>query len=155
MNGPQVYMYPPDSETHFHLPPHPIPMCCPRAPDFWYPASCTELALAIYFTYIFQCYYLKSSHSHFLTLSPKSLLHLCLLCCPACRIVVTVFLNFIYICVNIQYLFFSFWFTSLCIIFILQLYQYTRSICKCNNVHFILVWRNRILDNKYLILENV
>ena len=48
--------------------------------------------------YRFQCYSLKSSHPRLLPLSPKVWsLHLCLLCCPACRIVSTVFLNFIYI----------------------------------------------------------
>ena len=56
MNWPQVYMYPPDSETPFHLPPRPIPLCCPRAPDFWYPAHAPNLhwpsILHIYFSAI-------------------------------------------------------------------------------------------------------
>ena len=47
--------------------------------------------------YIFQYHSLKSSHSHLLPLSPKVCsLHLCLLCCPACRIIGTIFLNSIY-----------------------------------------------------------
>ena len=42
---------------------------------------------------MFQCYSLKSSHPHLLPLSPKVCsLHLCLLCRPACGIVVTIFL---------------------------------------------------------------
>ena len=46
---------------------------------------------------MFQCYSLKTSHRCLLPLSPKICsLHLCLLCCAACRIVVTVFLNPIY-----------------------------------------------------------
>ena len=44
---------------------------------------------------MFQCYSLKSSHPHLLPLSPKVCsLHLCLLCRPACRIVVTIFFVF-------------------------------------------------------------
>ena len=50
-------------------------------------------------SYTSQCYSLKSSHLHFLPLSPKICsLHLCLLCCPACRIIITIFLNSIYMC---------------------------------------------------------
>ena len=66
--------------------------------------------------YLFQRYSLKSSHPHLLPLSPK-LCNLCLRlhCCPACRIVSTIFLN-PYICVNTQYLSFSFWPTSLYVI---------------------------------------
>ena len=44
--------------------------------------------------YMFQCYSLKSSHP-LLLLSPK--VCLCLLCCPACRIIGTIFLNSLYI----------------------------------------------------------
>ena len=48
-------------------------------------------------TYMFQCYSLKSSHPHLLPHSPKVCsLHLCLFCCLAYRIIVTVFLNSIY-----------------------------------------------------------
>ena len=31
MNQPQVYMCAPDPEPHSHLPPHPLPLGCPRA----------------------------------------------------------------------------------------------------------------------------
>ena len=49
--------------------------------------------------YMFQCYFLESSHIHLLPLSPKVCsLYLYLLCCPTCRIVGTIFLNSIYIC---------------------------------------------------------
>ena len=51
------------------------------------PVSCIELRLVIYFTYgniMFQCYSLKSSHSHLLSQSPKVCsLYLCLFCCLA------------------------------------------------------------------------
>ena len=44
MNQPWVYMCPPDPEPLSHLPPHPIPLGCPRALGFGCPASCPELA---------------------------------------------------------------------------------------------------------------
>ena len=48
--------------------------------------------------YMFQCCSLKSSYPCLLPLSPKICsLHLCLLCCPVCRIIGTIFLNSIYI----------------------------------------------------------
>ena len=56
--------------------------------------------------------------------SPKNCsIHLCLFCCLAYRVIITIFLNSIYICVSILYWCFSFWLTSLCIIgssFIIQ-----------------------------------
>ena len=49
--------------------------------------------------YIFQCYSLKSSHPCLPPLSPKVCsLHLCLLCCPAHRMIRTIFLDSIYMC---------------------------------------------------------
>ena len=51
--------------------------------------------------------------------SPKDCsIHLCLFCCLAYRVVITIFLNsiYIYICVSILYRCFSFWLTSVCII---------------------------------------
>ena len=47
--------------------------------------------------YMFQCYSLISSHPRlFLPSAKVSYLHLCLFCCLAYRIIVTVFLNSIY-----------------------------------------------------------
>ena len=47
--------------------------------------------------YMFQCYSLKSSHPVLLPLSPKVCsLCLCLLCCPVCRTVDTIFLDSMY-----------------------------------------------------------
>ena len=67
--------------------------------------------------YMFQCYSLKSSYPCLLPQSPKVCsLHLCLFCCLAYRVIVSIFLNSIYICVNILYWCFSLWLTSLCII---------------------------------------
>ena len=103
-----------------HLPPHPIPLGCPYArvlsalvyaSDFYWSSISHKVI------YIFQCYSLKSSHPRLLPQSPKvCTLYLCLFCCLAYRVIVTIFLNSIYICVNIPYWCFSFWLTSLCII---------------------------------------
>ena len=44
--------------------------------------------------YMFQCYSLKSTHPHLLPQSPEVCsLHLCLFCCLAYRVIVTIFLN--------------------------------------------------------------
>ena len=65
--------------------------------------------------YMFPCYSLMSSHPLLPLLCPKvCLLHVRLLC-PAYRIISTIFLV-PYTCINIWYLSFSFWLTSLCII---------------------------------------
>ena len=101
-----------------YLPPYPINLCCPRAPAL----STLLHALNLHWSsilhmviYMFQCYSLKSSHPHLLPQSPKVCsLHLCLFCCLAYRVVVTVFLKSIYIH---EYPVLVFLFlTSLCII---------------------------------------
>ena len=91
----------PHPEPPSPLPPHPIPQCHPTAPalstlshalnlDWW---SISHMVI-----YIFQCYSLKSSHPHLLPQSPKVCsLHLCLFCCLSYRVIVTIFLNSIYI----------------------------------------------------------
>ena len=87
-------------EPPSHLPPHPIPEGHPSAPalstlshasnlDWW---SSSHMVI-----YIFQCYSLKSSHPCLLPQGPKVCsLHLCLFCCLTYRIIVTIFLNSIY-----------------------------------------------------------
>ena len=48
--------------------------------------------------YMFQCYSLKSSHPHLLPQSPKNCsIHLCLFCCLTYRVIITIFLNSLYI----------------------------------------------------------
>ena len=92
-----------------HVSPHPgpspppshlIPLGCPRAPALGTLLHASNLhwsSILRTVMYMFQWYSLKSSHPHLLLLSPKVCsLHLCLLCCPVCRIIATVFLNFIY-----------------------------------------------------------
>ena len=49
--------------------------------------------------YMFQCHSPKSSHPLPLPQSPKDCsIHLCLFCCLAYRVIVTIFLNSIYMC---------------------------------------------------------
>ena len=104
MNQPQLYTCPPNPETLSHLPPHPIPLGCPRAPALgallhaWNLHCSSILHIAMY---MFQRYSLKSSHPCLLLPSGKVCsLRLSLLCCPACPEVATIFPNSI-ICVII------------------------------------------------------
>ena len=47
--------------------------------------------------YMFQCYSLRSSHPYLLPQSPKDgSVHLCLFCCLTYRVIITIFLNSIY-----------------------------------------------------------
>ena len=89
----------PHSEPPSQLPPHPIPPGCPRAPALsallhtmnlhWWSSSHIVI-------YMFQCYSLISSHPCLLPHSPKVCsLHLCLFCCLAYKLIITVFLNFV------------------------------------------------------------
>ena len=95
-----MHVPPPNSEHPSCLPPHPLPSGLLQSTSFGCPASCTSLhwsSVSHMKIYMFQCYSLKSSHPRPLPQSPKVCsLHLCLLCCPACRITGTVFLNSIY-----------------------------------------------------------
>ena len=87
-------------EPPSHLPPHPIPLGHPSAPGLstlshasnldWWSVSCMII-------YMFQCYSLRSSHPHLLPQNPKDCsIHLCLFCCLAYRVIITIFLNSIY-----------------------------------------------------------
>ena len=84
---------------------NPPPTSFPSHPSGWSqytgpenPVSCIEPGLVIYFTYekIHVSYYsLKSSHPRLHPQSPKVCsLHLCLFCCLAYRVIVTIFLQF-------------------------------------------------------------
>ena len=82
----------PPSWNPSHHPPHSIPLGCPRALALCALLHASNLhwsSILHMVIYMFQCYSLKSSHPCLLPLSPKvcSLL-LCLLCCPACRILI-------------------------------------------------------------------
>ena len=85
-----------------HLPLHPIPLGLPSAPalstlshalnlDWWF--------VSHLIIYMVQCYSLRSSHPCLLPQNPKVCsVHLCLFCCLAYRVIVTIFLNSIYMC---------------------------------------------------------
>ena len=81
------------------FPPHPSGLS--QSTGFGCPASCIELhwpSSLHMVIYMFQCYSLKPSHPRLLPQSPKvCFLHLCLFCCTTCRIIITIFLNSIYI----------------------------------------------------------
>ena len=118
MNQPWVYLCSP-SWTNL-LPPSPShPSGSSQCTSPKHPVSWFEPGLAVHFT----CDNLHVSmpFSHIIPSSPsprvqKTVLYMCLFCCLPYRVIVTIFLNSIYICVNILYWCFSFWLTSLCII---------------------------------------
>ena len=84
-----------------HLPPHAIPLGHPSAPapSILYPASNLEWQFISYMIlYMFQCHSPKSSHPLPLPQSPKDCsIHQYLFCCLVYRVIVTIFLNSIYI----------------------------------------------------------
>ena len=87
------------------LKPHPTSL---PLPSLWFirmhqpqhPVSCIEPGLVIHFTHdiiMFQCHSPKSFHPLPLPQSPKDCsIHLCLFCCLAYRVIITIFLNSIY-----------------------------------------------------------
>ena len=99
-NQPQVHMCPP-SWTPTDLPPHLLPLGFPTALALGVPSHSLNShwsCILHMVMHMFQCYSLKSSHPCLFPLSPKVCsLRLCLLCCPACRMVSTVFLNSTYV----------------------------------------------------------
>ena len=101
MNPPRVYMSS-QTCTPSHLPPHIISLGHPRAPapSILYPASNIDWQFFSYMIlYMFQCHSPKSSHPLPLPQSPKDhSTHLCLFCCLAYRVIITIFLNSIYMC---------------------------------------------------------
>ena len=92
----------PNPEPPSHLPPHIISLDHPRvpAPSILYPVSNIDWRFISYMiVYMFQCHSPKSSHPLPLPQSPKVCsVHLCLFCCLAYRVIVTIFLNSIYMC---------------------------------------------------------
>ena len=90
----------PHPEPPSHLPPHPIPQRCPSAPalsTLFHSSNLDWWSIPHMVIHMFQCYSLKSSHPCHLPQSPKVCsLHLCLFCCLAYWVIVTIFLNSIY-----------------------------------------------------------
>ena len=89
-----------EPEPSSHLPPHTIPLGHPSAPapSFLYHASNLDWWLVSYMIlYMFQCHSPKSSHPLPLPQSPRDCsIHQCLFCCLVYRVIVTIFLNSIY-----------------------------------------------------------
>ena len=92
----------PNPEPPSHLPPHIISLDHPRAPapNILYPVSNIDWQFVSYtIVYMFQCHSPKSSHPLPLPQSPKvRSIRLCLFCCLAYRVIITIFLNSIYMC---------------------------------------------------------
>ena len=90
----------PNPEPPSHLPPHTIPLGHPSAPapSILYPALNLDWRFISYMIlYMFQFHSPKSSHPLPLPQSPKDCsIHLCLFCCLAYRVIIIIFLNFIY-----------------------------------------------------------
>ena len=99
MNQPWVYMCP-HLDPPSHLPPHPIRQGHPTAPalsTLSHALNVDWLSISYMVIYKFQCYSLKSSHLHLLPQSPKVCsLSLCLFCWLAYSLIITIFLNSIY-----------------------------------------------------------
>ena len=95
-----MYTCVPHPEPSSLLPPHTIPLGhpSPPAPSIQYHALNLDWRLVSYMTlYIFQCHSPKSSQPLPLPQSPKDCsIHQCLFCCLVYRVIVTIFLNSIY-----------------------------------------------------------
>ena len=131
------YLLPLASPSH---PPYPTPLSCHKAPS-WSPCAMWLLPTSFFFFILFYLFFYTAG-SYYLSIlytsvytcqsqSPNSShhqpptatfppwcpyvcsLHLYLSFCPANWFICTIFLG-PHICVNIRYLFFSFWLTSLC-----------------------------------------
>ena len=92
----------PHPEPLSHLPPCAIPLGHPSAlaPSILYHASNLDWRfISRMIIYMFQCHSPKSSHPRPLPQSPKDCsIHLCLFCCLTYRVIITIFLNSIYMC---------------------------------------------------------
>ena len=101
MNPPRVYTSS-QSCTPSQLPPHIISLDhpCAPTPSILYLVSNIDWCFISYMiVYMFQCHSPKSSHALPLPHSGKvHSIHLCLFCCLAYRVIITIFLNSIYMC---------------------------------------------------------
>ena len=92
----------PKHEPPSHLPPHNISLGHPSAPSLNALSHASNLdwrSISHVAIYMFQGYSLKSSHPLPFPQRPKLCsIHLCLFCCLAYRVIVTIFLNSIYMC---------------------------------------------------------
>ena len=73
-----------------------IPVHQPQAPCIMH-LTWTGDSFHMWLIYMFQCHSPKPSHPHPLPQSPKDCsIHLCLFCCLTYRVIITIFLNSIY-----------------------------------------------------------
>ena len=81
-------------------PTHPLGFPRPLALSALFHASNLHwLSILHMVIYMFQCYSVKSSHPRLLPQSPKFCsLHLSLFCCLMYRVIITIFINSIYMC---------------------------------------------------------
>ena len=90
----------PNPEPPSQFPPRTIPLGHRSAPalSILYPASNLDWRFVSYMIlYMFQCHSPKSSHPLPLPQSPKACsIHLCLFCCLSYRVIITIYLNSIY-----------------------------------------------------------
>ena len=97
----------PHPDPPSHLLPHPIPQGHPSAPaprTLSHASNLDWRSISHMVIYVFQCHSLKSSHPPLLPQSLKDYsIHLCPFCCLAYRVIITIFLDSIYICVSIVY----------------------------------------------------
>ena len=85
-----------------HFPPQTIPLGHPSAPALsilYHALNLDWQSISHMLIYMLQCHSPKSSHPCPLPQSPKDCsIHLCLFYCLAYRVIVTIFLNSIYVC---------------------------------------------------------
>ena len=90
--------------------PMPSPLGCPSAPPLsalFHAANLDWQSISHMVMYMFQCSSLKSSHPCLLPQSPKVCsLYLCLFCCLAYRVIISIFVNYIYMCYYTVLMFF-------------------------------------------------
>ena len=90
----------PHPEPHSHLSPHPIPLSYPSAPAhsiLYHTSNLDWRFVSHMIIYMLQCLSPKSSHPCPLPQSPKDCsIYQCLFCCPVYRVILTIFLNSIY-----------------------------------------------------------
>ena len=83
-----------------HLPPHTISQGHPSASALsilYHASNLDRWFISYMIMYTFQCHSPKSSHSRSLLQSPKDCsIHLCLFCCLEYRVIITIFINSIY-----------------------------------------------------------
>ena len=91
----------PHPEPPSHLPPHTVPLGHPSAPALsilYHSLNLDWPSVSHMITYMFQCHSPKSSHPRPPPQSPKDCsIHLCLFCCLTYRVIVTIFINSIYV----------------------------------------------------------